>query len=45
MAENIPPSANGMSADATRGVPYYEKLKKDLRETINKKRLLDRNMV
>ena len=39
MAENIPPPDN------TRGVPYYEKLKRDLRETLQKKRLLDQNMV
>ena len=45
MGENVPPSANGGSADATRGMPYYEKLKKDLRETLQRKRLLDRNMV
>ncbi|KAF6230147.1 hypothetical protein HO133_004486 [Letharia lupina] len=38
MAENIPPTDN------TRGVPYYEKLKRDLRETLQKKRLLDKNM-
>lgn len=44
MAENIPPpSAN--STDSTRGVPYYEKLKRDLRETLQKKRILDKNMV
>ena len=40
MAENIPPAA-----DNTRGVPYYEKLKRDLRDTLHKKRLLDKNMV
>ena len=40
MAENVPPSG-----DATRGVPYYEKLKRDLRETLQKKRLLDKNLV
>ena len=45
MAENIPPGANGTNADAARGVPYYQKLKKDLHETLQKKRLLDRNMV
>ena len=39
MAENVPPPDN------TRGVPYYEKLKRDLRETLQKKRLLDKNMV
>ena len=45
MAENIPPNAQAANADATRGVPYYEKLKRDLREIIQKKRLLDKNMV
>ena len=40
MAENIPPAA-----DNTRGVPYYEKLKRDLRDTLVKKRLLDKNML
>lgn len=39
MTENLPPPDN------TRGVPYYEKLKRDLRETLQKKRLLDKNMV
>lgn len=39
MAENVPPPDN------TRGVPYYEKLKRDLRDTLQKKRLLDKNMV
>ncbi|KAM0799311.1 histone acetyltransferase subunit NuA4-domain-containing protein [Usnea florida] len=38
MAENIPPPDN------TRGVPYYEKLKRDLRDTLQKKRVLDKNM-
>ncbi|CAF9928472.1 MAG: hypothetical protein ALECFALPRED_004067 [Alectoria fallacina] len=38
MTENLPPPDN------TRGVPYYEKLKRDLRETLQKKRLLDKNM-
>ncbi|KAI5306851.1 hypothetical protein KEM56_006792 [Ascosphaera pollenicola] len=28
----------------TRGLPYYERLRRDLRETIQKKRLLDKNM-
>ena len=44
MAENVAPSS-GANADATRGVPYYEKLKRDLRETLNKKRILDKNLV
>jgi hypothetical protein len=45
MTENIPPNSQATNADATRGVPYYEKLKRDLREIIQKKRLLDKNMV
>ena len=40
MAENVPPPDN-----TTRGVPYYEKLKRDLRETLKKKLELDKNMV
>ncbi|MCJ1283689.1 hypothetical protein MMC26_003020 [Xylographa opegraphella] len=44
MAENIAPNPHGANADATRGVPYYEKLKRDLRETLQKKRLLDKSM-
>lgn len=44
MAENTA-SGSAVSADPTRGLPYYEKLKKDLRETLQKKRLLDKNMV
>lgn len=44
MAENVAPTS-GATADTTRGVPYYEKLKRDLRETLNKKRQLDKNMV
>ena len=45
MAENVPQLNQAPNVDATRGVPYYEKLKRDLRETIQKKRLLDKNMV
>ena len=44
MAENVAPTS-ATTADATRGIPYYEKLKRDLRETLNKKRLLDKNLV
>ncbi|KAL9104476.1 MAG: hypothetical protein Q9163_000569 [Psora crenata] len=40
MAENTA----SKDADPTRGLPYYEKLRKDLRETLEKKRLLDKNM-
>lgn len=49
MAENVPPASGSASKNATanasdRGIPYYEKLRRDLRDTINKKRVLDRNM-
>jgi hypothetical protein len=44
MTENaVPPSAP--TGEATRGIPYYEKLKRDLRDTLMKKRQLDKNMV
>ncbi|KAL8944167.1 MAG: hypothetical protein Q9216_000591 [Gyalolechia sp. 2 TL-2023] len=42
MSENIPPPST--ATDTTRGIPYYEKLKRDLRETLQKKRALDKNM-
>jgi len=47
MSENAPPVGNAPNAsqDASRGMPYYEKLRRDLRETLQKKRLLDQNMV
>ena len=47
MSENAPPVGNApnTSQDASRGMPYYEKLRRDLRETLQKKRLLDQNMV
>lgn len=44
MAENTDPKS-APSADAARGLPYYEKLRKDLRETLQKKRTLDKNIV
>lgn len=44
MAENVPPASKTATADAARGIPYYEKLRRDLRDTINKKRTLDRNL-
>ncbi|OAL55821.1 NuA4-domain-containing protein [Pyrenochaeta sp. DS3sAY3a] len=46
MAENAPPgSANNSSTDASRGQPYYEKLRRDLRESLNRKRLIDNNLL
>lgn len=52
MSENNPPlttstttaTATAPSDINTRGIPYYEKLKRDLRETLQRKRLLDKNM-
>jgi chromatin modification-related protein EAF6 len=47
MAENVPPGSAtkqaAVGADRP-GLPYYEKLRRDLRDTLSKKRLLDRNM-
>ncbi len=42
--EAVQPSA-AVSDDATRGKPYYEKLRNDLKQTIEKKQELDRTMV
>ncbi|KAI9874995.1 MAG: hypothetical protein M1830_009042, partial [Pleopsidium flavum] len=44
MAENAPPTNTASNADSTRGMPYYDKLRRDLRETLQKKRLLDKSM-
>lgn len=57
MAENVPPAAaatngpnpapaGGSSEQiSSRGLPYYEKLRRELRDTIQKKRIMDKNMV
>ena len=48
MAENAPPAgATNAGADAGRGTgtPYYEKLRRDLRDTLTKKRALDQSLV
>ena len=51
MSENAPPGPGGApatvntSADVSRGVPYYEKIRRDLKDTIQKKRILDQNLV
>jgi hypothetical protein len=49
MTENVPPGSASKVAtkeDAgSRGLPYYEKLRRDLRDTLNRKRQLDRNLV
>ena len=46
MAENAPPAgtANG-ATDASRGMPYYEKLRRDLRDALQKKRMIDSSLV
>jgi chromatin modification-related protein EAF6 len=46
MAENAPPgSAKDTAGDASRGMPYYERLRRDLREALAKKRTIDANLV
>jgi chromatin modification-related protein EAF6 len=45
MAENAPPAAAASSGDSSRGMPYYEKLRRDLRETLQRKRALDASIV
>jgi chromatin modification-related protein EAF6 len=44
MAENAPPPITPAPADSSRGMPYYEKLRKDLRDALQKKRILDQNL-
>ncbi|KAL0257440.1 hypothetical protein SLS55_008253 [Diplodia seriata] len=43
MTENAPPAdaQPNANSEATRGMPYYEKLRRDLREALAKKRVLD----
>ncbi|KAI4916453.1 hypothetical protein J4E85_010108 [Alternaria conjuncta] len=46
MAENAAPgSANNTAADSSRGMPYYERLRRDLRESLNKKRIIDNSLL
>ncbi|KAF1942571.1 NuA4-domain-containing protein [Clathrospora elynae] len=47
MAENAPPgsASNTGASDSSRGLPYYERLRRDLRESLNKKRLIDNNLL
>jgi len=47
MAENAaaPGSAKDTAADASRGVPYYERLRRDLRDLLQKKRAIDSGLV
>ncbi|KAF2196840.1 NuA4-domain-containing protein [Delitschia confertaspora ATCC 74209] len=42
MAENTPPAGGSNATD--RGMPYYEKLRRELRDTLQKKRLLDQSL-
>ncbi|KAF2118370.1 histone acetyltransferase subunit NuA4-domain-containing protein [Lophiotrema nucula] len=42
MAENAPPAGAGSAGtDASRGMPHYERLRRDLREALQKKRQID----
>lgn len=38
-------AVSGPEQMQNRGIPYYEKLRRELRETIQKKRLMDKSMV
>ncbi|KAF2270703.1 NuA4-domain-containing protein [Lojkania enalia] len=45
MAENAPPAgAANAATDASRGMPYYERLRRDLRESLHKKRNIDNSL-
>jgi chromatin modification-related protein EAF6 len=46
MSENAPPATNTANGalDPSRGMPYYEKLRRDLRDTLSRKRVLDANL-
>ncbi|OAL07553.1 NuA4-domain-containing protein [Phaeosphaeriaceae sp. SRC1lsM3a] len=46
MAENAPPgSSKDAAADPSRGMPYYERLRRDLRESLQKKRTVDNTLL
>lgn len=38
-------AANQNNPQSSRGLPYYEKLRRELRDTLQKKRLMDKSMV
>ncbi|KAL4795499.1 histone acetyltransferase subunit NuA4-domain-containing protein [Aspergillus venezuelensis] len=42
--ENAPPERANPDQPANRGLPYYEKLRRELRDTLQKKRLMDKSM-
>lgn len=37
--------ATGTGPDTNRGLPYYEKLRRELRDTLQRKRMMDKSMV
>ena len=45
MADQPPPSAGGAPNSAAPGIPHYEKLRRELRDTIQKKRNVDQHLV
>ena len=47
MSENVPPGSSTSASKVIdgRGIPYYEKLRRDLRDTLHKKRIQDKQMV
>jgi chromatin modification-related protein EAF6 len=40
-----PAAASASGASENRGLPYYEKLRRELRDTLQRKRLMDKSMV
>ena len=40
-----PLTATSGNAETSKGQPYYDKLRRDLRDTLQKKRILDKNLV
>ncbi|RMJ22980.1 Histone acetyltransferase subunit NuA4 [Aspergillus sp. HF37] len=41
---NNNPNPQSTAANSSRGLPYYEKLRRDLRDTLQRKRLMDKSM-
>jgi chromatin modification-related protein EAF6 len=39
------PNTQSTAANSSRGLPYYEKLRRELRDTLQRKRLMDKSMV
>ena len=38
-------ASSSSDGNKNRGLPYYEKLRRELRDTLQKKRIMDKNLV